>query len=65
MTIIEQGLSTLDLIDSSDFPADIDVPTPSKCSKQPDEAMIIDVDAFEYEDILKQPKMWHHARDRQ
>ena len=60
MTIIEQGLFTLDLIDSSDFPA-----TPSECSKQPDEAMIIDVDAFEYEDILKQPKMWHHARDTQ
>ena len=67
VTIIEQGLSTLDLIDSSKFLAGIDVPvlraasinvpTPRECSKQPDEATIINVDAFEYEDILKQPIM--------
>ena len=68
--VIEQGLSTLDLIKSNYFLASIDIPnlpiprvasidvlTPKECSKWLDEAMIIDVDAFEYEDILKQPKM--------
>jgi hypothetical protein len=57
VTVIEQGLSTFNLINSNTFPDGIDVPTLRECSKQPDEATIINVDALEYEDILKQPKM--------
>ena len=57
MAIIEQGLSMLDLIDSDNFPASIDVPKLGEHSKQLNEAAIINVDAFEYEDILKQPTM--------
>ena len=57
MAIIEQGLSMLDLIDSNNFPASIDVPKLGEHSKQPNEAVIINVDAFEYEDILKRPTM--------
>jgi hypothetical protein len=67
MAITKQRLSTLDVIDSDNFPAStnvpimrvasVDVPTPRECSKEPDNTAIIDVDAFEYEDILKQQKM--------
>jgi hypothetical protein len=54
VTIIEQGLSTLDLIDSGKFPAGIDLPIPRvasidvptlrECSKQPNKAAIIDAE---------------------
>ena len=57
MAIVEQGLSMLDLIDSDNLPASIDVPKLGEYSKQLNEATIIDVDAFKYEDILKQPTM--------
>ena len=59
MAIVEQGLSIamLDLINSDNLPASIDVPKLGEYSKQLNEATIIDVDAFEYEDILKQPTM--------
>jgi hypothetical protein len=64
VAIFKQRLFTLDFIDSNNFPAgttvpitrvaSVDVPTLRECSKEPDDAAIIDVDAFEYKDILKQ-----------
>ena len=44
----ESESSILDIIDSDNLSASL---------KQPGEAAIIDVDAFEYEDILKRAKM--------
>jgi hypothetical protein len=61
VAIIEQGLSTLDLISFRNFLASIDVPMPKAasikvptlrvCSMQLYESMIIDVDTFKYKDI--------------
>jgi fructose/tagatose bisphosphate aldolase len=61
VAIIDQGLSSLDLINSENVlpsinvlmpkaAASIEVPTLRECSEQLYEAMIIDGDAFEYED---------------
>ena len=47
LAVVERESSILDIVDSNDLPASIE---------QPSEDAIIDVDAFEYEDTLKQPK---------
>ena len=47
LAVFERESSILDIVDSNNLPA---------CIEQASEAAIIDVDAFEYEDTLKQPK---------
>ena len=47
LAVFERESSILDIVDSNNLPASIE---------QASEAAIIDVDAFEYEDTLKQPK---------
>jgi len=44
--VVRQESSILDIVDSDNLPASLNL-------KQPGEAAIIDIDAFEYEDILK------------
>ena len=48
MAVVKQESSILDIIDSDNLLASL---------KQPGEAVFIDIDAFEYENILKGPKM--------
>jgi hypothetical protein len=48
LAVVEREFTILDIADSDNLPASL---------KPPGEAAIIDVDTFEYEDILKQPKM--------
>ena len=48
LAVVERESSILDIVDSDNLPASF---------KQPGEAAIIDVDAFEYEDILQRPNM--------
>lgn len=49
-TVVEQDSSILNMVDSNNFQA---TPMLRECTKQPNEAVIIDVDVFKYEDILK------------
>jgi len=61
-TVTEQDSSLSHIVESNDVPAghNLDVPTalhPRATTKWPDEAVIINVDTFEYDDIPKKSKM--------
>ena len=57
LAVMEQGGAILNPFDSDNVPAGLDSPKLVGYPKGPDEAAIIDVDAFEYKDILNQSKI--------
>ena len=57
LAVIEQGGAMLNPFDSDNVPAGLSSPKLMGYPKGLDEAAIIDVDAFEYENFLNQSKM--------